>query len=238
MSQQRTKGADLQRIALAPNIQNELSFPWAVHKPYTCTQTFSQNYNFTIGEKFQIIYTYALEKCISILITVANVNNDPANTVDLIAQAPADEFLLMEMHHGLDGYHDAVYNNEHLGSFEWKWFNIPKQVVSHSRLLSTFQELSGTIQSCNVMFANGENEHYAFTTTEDAHPVLYPFSGFFDFPNVEKVERVRMELVASSIVDTYTHVVFKKDTLTRDSNIFGINVVALNLNTDTFRSQW
>ena len=232
LAQQRADGVALMS---APIIQNELSFPWAVQiNQYTCTQPFSENYNFTVGENFQIIYTYTMEKCISILITVSKVNDDAIGTVDLIAQAPADEFLAMKMHLGRDGYHNAVYNNEGLGSFEWKWFNIPKQVLFHSRLLSSFQELSGTIKSCNVMFANAENEHYAYTTTEDAHPVLYPFLRLLDFPIVMK-EKVRMELVACSgkIVDTYTHVVFEKGILTRDSNIFGINIVALDKNTET-----
>ena len=231
LAQQRADGAAL---ISTPIVQNELSFPWTVQiNQYSCTQPFSENYNFTVGENFQIIYTYTMEKCISILITVAKVNDDAIGTVDLIAQAPADEFIRMKLHLGRDGYNNAVYNNEGLGSFEWKWFNIPKQVLFHSRLLSSFQELSGTIKSCNVMFVNAENEHYAYTTTEDAHPVLYPFLRLLDFPIVMK-EKVRMELVACSgkIVDTYTHIVFEKDMLARDTNFFGINIVALDENTD------
>ena len=223
----------LQLLARAP-AHNELSFPWAMHiRPYSCTQTFSDKYDFKVGNQFQIIYNYTLKECISLLITIKNLYE---TSVDLIAQAPADEFETMKRVLGREVYHDSVYNNT-LRTFEWKMPSISKNVLLHSKLLSSFQEHTGTIQGCNMLFSNNTSCHNGFTTSafDPAHPVLYPFKDLLDFP-VDFPNKIFMELISCSggiVHPLYTHVVFNRDILFSTNNDFGINVVAVNQKTNT-----
>lgn len=223
----------LRLLARAP-VHNELSFPWAIHiRPYSCTQTFSEKYDFKAGNKFHIIYNYTLREFISLFMTITNVSEP---SVDLIARAPPEEFETMKRVLGRIVYHDAVYN-EQLRTFEWKMPKISKKVVLHSKLLSAFQEHTGTIQGCNMLFANNTGFHSAFTTTafDTAHPVLYPFKDLLDFP-VDFQNKIFMELISCSgkiVHPTYTHVVFNREILCSTNNDFGINVVAMNQRTNT-----
>lgn len=221
------------RALAQAHVQKELSFPWALHiNPYYCAQTFSDKCDLKVGDKFRIIYNYSsttLDKCISISITISHLNHMVA---DLVAQAPAAEFLAMKTTMGREQYHDAEYN-EGLGIFEWKWYNISKRVLIHSKLLSAFQEQSGSIKSCNMLFANmnqqGDN-HLVFTTTDDAHPVLYPFKNHLDFPIVVQ-NQFGMELISCSgetVHPAYTHAVFDKNILCDAKNVFGLSIVAVD----------
>ena len=223
----------LRLLARAP-AHSELSFPWAIHvRPYSCTQTFSDKYNFKVGNGFQIIYNYTLKECISLWITIKKIYE---TSVDLIAQAPPEEFETMKRVMGREVYHDAAYN-EQLRIFEWKMPKISKNVVLHSKLLSAFQEHTGTIQGCNMLFSNGSSFHLAFTTSafDPAHPVLYPFKDLLDYP-VDFPNRIFVELINCSgriVHPNYTHVVFNRDILCSMNNVFGINVVAMDQRTNT-----
>ena len=223
----------LRLLARAP-AHNELSFPWAIHiRPYSCTQTFSEKYDFKAGNTFHIIYNYTLTESISLFITITNVSEP---SVDLIAKAPADQFETMKRVLGREVYHDAVYN-EQFRTFEWKMRKISKKVVLHSKLLSAFQEHTGTIQGCNMLFSNNTCYHNGFTTSafDPAHPVIYPFKDLLDFP-VDFPNKIFMELISCSgaiVHPMYTHVVFNREILCSTNNHFGINVVAMDQRTNT-----
>lgn len=223
----------LRLLARAP-VHHELSFPWALHlRPYSCTQQFSEKYDFKVGNRFHIIYNYTWKEYISLMITITNLSEP---SVDLIAKAPADQFETMKRVLGCEVYHDAVYNEE-FRTFEWKMPKISKRVVFHSRLLSAFQEHTGTIQGCNMLFSNNTSFHSAFTTTafDTAHPVLYPFKDLIDFP-VDFPNKIFMKLISCSggiVHPKYTHVVFNRAILCSMNNDFGINVVAIDQRTNT-----
>ncbi len=234
----KAKALALKKVA-EMRVEKELSFPWNIgFGQYTCTEVFSGiekgNYAYTHGDSFQISYNYSkhdLSKHISILISIANVNE---RTVNLKARAPAREFWAMREFLGHDPYPGACYiSNPGLNIYEWEWTNIPNVVIYHSQLVSRFQALTGTIERCPMMFLNSSKEGVPiFTTSEDKNPVLYPFKNYFDF-DINFAEKVSFELLGTGEKDEYTRVIFDKKCLLQPGNPYGINVVADDRSTNT-----
>ena len=221
------------------HVERELSFPWNIgFGQYTCTEQFSgmENGAYKFDVPFQISYNYSkddLSKHISILISIAKVNG---RTVDLKARAQAREFCAMKEFLRDDPYPGARHiSNRGLNIYEWEWANIPSVVIYHSRLVSRFQALTGTIERCPMMLVNSSIEAVpTFTTSDHKYPVLYPFKNYFHF-DITFAEKVSFELLETGEKeqDKYTGVIFDKKCLLQPGNPYGINVVADDRTTNT-----
>lgn len=231
------KRAQSLRKIVEMHVANENSFPWNIRNgQYTCAENFTGKYDFKKGDQFQVSYNYDesdLTNYISISICVSSVNQ---KTFNVIARSPEREFQFMEKSLERKGYPDAVHHPEK-SIYEWNWTNIPKIVLFHCKMISNIQEVTGNIESCHMMFVDSkENITHAFSTSDEAYHVQYPFHNYFDF-DIEFPEKFHLEVQNHDgklkTNNDYTHVILDRKSLEKQGNFFGLNIVADDISTNS-----